>query len=102
MAQFDVYPNPGRHAGIAPYVVDLQSDLLDRLATRVVAPLFRSEGYAALQGLTVDVTVGEDRLLLGIQELATLPRSLLKAPVDSLAHRRDAIIDALDFFFVGY
>lgn len=37
MARFDVYPMPGR--GQAGYVVDAQAALLDRLATRIVAPL---------------------------------------------------------------
>jgi toxin CcdB len=40
MAQFDVYrnPNPATRARI-PYLVDVQSKLLDSLATRVVVPL---------------------------------------------------------------
>ena len=40
MAQFDVYANPSRSAakGI-PYVVVVQSDLLDGLATRLTIPL---------------------------------------------------------------
>ncbi len=42
MAQFDVYanPNPDSQQQI-PYLVDIQADLLDHLATRVVAPLYR-------------------------------------------------------------
>jgi toxin CcdB len=40
MAQYDVFPNPSRTAseGI-PYVVVIQSDLLDGLATRLTIPL---------------------------------------------------------------
>ena len=40
MAQFDVYANPSHSAaqGI-PYVVVVQSDLLDALATRMTIPL---------------------------------------------------------------
>ncbi len=40
MAQFDVYrnANPATRARI-PYVLEVQSDLLDSLATRVVVPL---------------------------------------------------------------
>jgi len=40
VAQFDVFANPSESAdkGI-PYVVVLQSDLLDALATRLVMPL---------------------------------------------------------------
>lgn len=40
MAQYDVFPNPSRSAadGI-PYVVVIQSDSLDALATRLTMPL---------------------------------------------------------------
>lgn len=40
MAQYDVYPNPS-HSGATgiPYVVVIQSDVLDGLATRMTMPL---------------------------------------------------------------
>lgn len=55
MAQYDVYPNPSTSAahGIS-YVVVVQSDLLDALATRLTMPL--SE---------FDVAQGPDRTLSG-------------------------------------
>lgn len=42
MAQFDVHanPNPSTQEEI-PYLLDIQSDLLESLATRVVVPLVR-------------------------------------------------------------
>jgi len=50
MAQFDVYlnPNPDTRKPI-PYLLDVQTDLLDTLATRVVVPLILAEemGLAA-------------------------------------------------------
>ena len=44
MAQFDVYrnPNPATRARI-PYLLDVQSDLLEPLATRVVVPLCKPD-----------------------------------------------------------
>jgi len=39
MARFDVYANPGIHATTTPYLLDVQSDLLDGLDTRMVIPL---------------------------------------------------------------
>ena len=39
MARFDVYPNPGQQAKTTPYLLDVQSDLLDDLDTRVLIPL---------------------------------------------------------------
>ena len=39
MARFDVYANPGSHAGTTPYLLDVQSDLLNSLDTKMVIPL---------------------------------------------------------------
>ncbi|WP_454436226.1 CcdB family protein [Thauera mechernichensis] len=39
MARFDVYANPGSHATTTPYLLDVQSDLLDGLDSRMVVPL---------------------------------------------------------------
>ena len=39
MARFDVYENPGSHAATTPYLLDVQSDLLDGLDSRMVVPL---------------------------------------------------------------
>lgn len=38
--QYDVYPNPSpRMRDVYPYVLEVQSDLLNALATRMVVPL---------------------------------------------------------------
>ncbi len=39
MARFDVYANPGPHAHTTPYLLDVQTDLLNGLDSRVVVPL---------------------------------------------------------------
>jgi hypothetical protein len=45
MARFDVYANPGSHATTTPYLLDVQSDLLDGLDTRMVIPLRRLDAF---------------------------------------------------------
>ncbi|PVY77590.1 CcdB protein [Tamilnaduibacter salinus] len=40
MAQFDVYANPSKKSrGAYPYLVDIQSEVLTELSTRIVVPL---------------------------------------------------------------
>ena len=39
MARFDVYANPGNHAKTMPYLLDVKSNLLDGLDSRMVIPL---------------------------------------------------------------
>jgi toxin CcdB len=48
MARFDVYATPGRHVDSTPYLLDVQSDLLDGLDSRVVIPLRRRERFPAV------------------------------------------------------
>jgi len=49
MAQFDVHRNRDVHTrDLFPYLLDVQTDMLDRLATRVVAPLALAAGLGAL------------------------------------------------------
>lgn len=48
MAQFDVFRNPNRKTNkIIPYLLDVQSNLLDMLATRVVVPLIVADKLKA-------------------------------------------------------
>ncbi|MFM1880826.1 MAG: Toxin CcdB [Pseudomonadota bacterium] len=39
MARFDVYINPSSEATTTPYLLDVQSNLLDGLDSRMVIPL---------------------------------------------------------------
>ncbi len=87
MAQFDVYLNPQPAARQRfPYVVQVQSDFLDKLPTRLVMPLTVIE-LAADQfpgDLTPSFHVLGQRLALMPHLAAPLPKNLLKKPLDSL------------------
>ncbi|MGK2898878.1 MAG: CcdB family protein [Burkholderiaceae bacterium] len=59
MAQWGVYPNPSvRSRDDSPYLVDLQSDLLDALPSRPAAPLARTR-------LAPDVVAARDAPVCG-------------------------------------
>ena len=55
MARFDVYRNSGPFASTTPYLLDIQSQLLDGLDTRVVIPLRRLDKFPAVN-LAKDLT----------------------------------------------
>ena len=104
MAQFDVYrnPNPATRARI-PCLLDVQSDLLDMLATRVVVPLYKPEvlrGKAA-ERLNPVFEIKGRKVTMHTPELAGVPRKILGEPVDNLSSERSAIIAALDLVFTG-
>lgn len=105
MARFDVYANPGSQAATTPYLVDVQSDLLDGLDRRMVIPLRSVKHFpnvALPSRLTPVLKVKGLACLLETPKMAAVPRRVLKAPVLSLASEQDQITAALDFLFQGY
>lgn len=103
MAQYDVFPNPSASAanGI-PYVVVIQSDLLDALPTRLTLPLatLNFAGRVPL-ALCPAVTVKGERFNALAHYAAPLPAKLLKQPVANLATHASALLSAMDAVFSG-
>lgn len=103
MAQFDVYINtsPATRKSI-PYLLDVQADLLDTLATRVVVPLVLEEDMGlAAKHLNPQFKIKGTSVVMSTAELAGVPNRLLGDKVASLKNKRDEIIAALDLLFTG-
>jgi len=103
--QFTVYRNKSpRTKSTFPFLVDVQSDLLDQLQTRVVIPLTRTAGLAKkpLSHLTPALTFDGESYVLMTPQLAGVARTDLGAPAGSLAGERQAIVAAMDFLLTGY
>jgi toxin CcdB len=104
MPQFAVYRNPNpATAGDYPLLVDVQSDLLADLATRVVIPLCPAELIAGrlVRTLMPVVDVAGDGYALLTPQLAGIARKQLGEAVGSLAASRGEIIAALDLLLTG-
>jgi len=104
MAHLDVYRNPDRKtAAIIPFVLDVQSSLLDGLPSSVVIPLARPEAIETLPILRLNPKVSVDgtKLIALTQDLSPVPRRLLKKPVANLSPQRGEILAALDLLFTG-
>lgn len=105
MARFDVYRNTGKHASDIPYLLDVQSALLDGLETRVVVPLRRRDRFPACvvpARLTPVFLVEDMECLMETPKLAAVPVRMLNTPVLSLADAQAAVTGALAFLFQGY
>lgn len=103
MAQFDIYTNtnPESKKNI-PYLLDIQSDLLSSLSTRVVVPLILSNKVKKpIKHLMPLFTIQNSTLVMSTAELASVSVHLLTQKSGSLDHKRDEIIAALDFLFTG-
>jgi toxin CcdB len=105
MAQFTVYRNKSaRTKALFPLLVDVQSDLLEDLQTRVVIPLTKAGTLTKkpVSHLTPILKFEGEAYMLMIPELAAMARSDLGAATGSLAERRDVIIAAMDFLLTGF
>lgn len=103
MAQYDVYANPSQSAakGI-PYVVVVQSDLLDALATRLTLPLAEFDAAAKVPtALCPVVTVKGRRFHALAHYAAPLPAKVLRRPVDNVAAQASALVSAIDVVLSG-
>ena len=103
MVQFDVYENPSpRWRVIAPYVVVLQSHLLGRLPSAVVAPLLIDDGRSAYAEASVIVDLLGATYILSALELGVVDAEGLRRAVGSLKDYEYEIRRALDRVFTGF
>jgi len=102
MAQFDVHKNP--RGGAYPLLLDMQSDVLSRLATRAVVPMMTLKRYGAkpISRLNPTVKISGTEYILLVQELAAVPATALGPVVASLAGRRNDLIAACDLLLTGF
>lgn len=103
MAQYDVYPNPSNSAASGiPYVVVVQSDLLDALATRLTIPLAEIDAGAKVPTSLCPVIVVKGQRLHALAHYAApLPAKALRRPVDNAAAQSSALVAALDAVLSG-
>lgn len=103
MAQYDVFKNPSGSAtaGI-PFVVVIQSDLLEALPTRLVMPLAMLDFAGKVPtALCPVIAVKGQRLHALAHYAAPLPAKALRRPVDNVAAQSSALVSALDAVLSG-
>lgn len=103
MAQFDVHTNASPSKDLVPYLLDVQSDLLSGLGTRVVIPLMKPAtlGKQRIRDLHVDVTIQGHRYVAVASELAGIAALNLGRRVGNLSAQRHAIVRAIDLILSG-
>lgn len=104
MGQFTAYrnKNPQTRSAI-PFLLDIQSDLLRDLETRVVVPLCPVSAIKGkpLRVLTPVLEIEAERYVMLTPQMAGISRSELGPVVESLERYRFEIIAAIDFLVTG-
>ncbi len=97
MARFDVY-RTGEY-----FVVDVQTDLLDGLTTRLVVPLLPLEAAPMPAGrLNPVLQFNGQPHALQPQLMGAVSAKLLGKPVDNLLRDYDRIVAAVDMILNGF
>lgn len=102
--QYAIYPNPSaKSRDEYPYLVDIQSDLLSGLSTRLVAPLapFTGGNTAIPQRLCPSILVTGTQYTVLAHLAAPVLKAHLKHPVDNASSHAHAIVAALDAVLSG-
>lgn len=96
MAQFDIFPHENG------FLLEVQSDLLDGLNTRMVVPLLPvNQAPKPAEQLNPVFVIGEGRYVMLTQFMGAMPVSELRGKVGSLAHEYHVIKPAIDILFDG-
>lgn len=104
MSQFTLYKNPDKAtAATYPFFVDVQSDLLENLNTRLVIPLTPVEliEKKAPSHLCPIIHLDEGDFVILTQQTTSVPTKILIEPTHDLSAFRDEIIAAIDFLITG-
>lgn len=103
MVRFDVYRNPRKEsAREVPFLLGVQSDLLDGLESRVVVPLRAAHAVKRpVTRLNPVFQVAGVEVVMDTPQLAGVPATMLKKPVASLGAHAFDIQNALDLLFAG-
>jgi toxin CcdB len=87
-----------------PLLIDVQTDLLEDLATRVVIPMTHVSAAtkrSTMQTLTPVCAVEGKHYVLVTPQLAGIAAKELGPPIADLSHDRQTILDALNLVFTG-
>ena len=104
MPQFALYKNNDKSTSTAyPYFVDVQSELLDTLNTRLVIPRTPVEllEKKAPSHLCPVIHIDEGDFVILTHQMASVPTKILREKVNELSTFKNEIIAAIDFLITG-
>jgi toxin CcdB len=101
MAQFDCYQYKKRGEPEL-FLIDIQTDLLETMATRVVIPLRLIDlSQKPIRILQPTVELDSGIFYLSTSEMAAISVGELEQKIGNLSKMRDEIIAAIDLLFTG-
>ena len=103
MSQFIVYANADAASKkLIPYLLDVQSDLIETAGSRVVVPLVTAErAGGVIERLMPSLLVGDKRMVMDTAQIMGLPLHMIGKQVADLSSDRPVILAAIDMLTHG-
>jgi len=103
MVQFDIVKNRKKRNDVE-FLINLQSESVSLLDTRIVAPLRRADNFEdkMISNVHFSLTVNGESYIAFISELAAVPTNILGECVGNAENCRTEIISAIDLLFTGF
>ncbi len=104
MSQFTVYKNKNsRTKKTFPFLLDIQSDLLDQIRTTIVIPLgkYSTVKDQVITKLCPIVVIDGTKYAALTQQIAGIERASLGVKVANISDYRSEFIDAIDLIISG-
>lgn len=99
MARYDVFAGSAKGS----YLLDVQTDLIEHLKTRMVVPLLPAGATPSpVKMLHPTFEIGGHRLVMATHLMAAVPTAGLKESRFNLASHHDKTAGALDMLFQGF
>ena len=105
MVQYCVYKNKNTQSKkIYPYLLDVQSELLSNLDTRLVIPLALKGtfGNQPIKNLNPQLVINQKEYIILTQQMAAIPVRFLGEEVCDCDRERNEILSAIDFLITGF
>ena len=103
MSQFIVYANADTASRRQiPYLLDVQSDLIETAGSRVVVPLIAIErAGGVIERLMPRMQVGDKPMVMDTAQIMGIPMRMLGKQVADLSQQRRVILAAIDMLTHG-
>ncbi len=105
MAQFDISKNNNKTSKKdVPFIMEIQSNSVSILGTRIVVPLRRTENNLdkMISKIHVSIEVENTKYIAFISEMAAIPSGIIGPAITNGAFKRIEIISAIDLLFTGF
>ena len=104
MPRFDVYRNQDKQESkLIPFYLDVQSDHIKGLESRVVVPLLKAEFFKQkTEDIHPEFEIEGQFVVMITPGLGSVPQGLLRRPICNISSQQINIQNALDALFGSY